>query len=403
LLAARLVIPHRRAAAADIEPVVTTDASSGTGVAPKSSVPTFRGTFDGGVRRRGILYHIFDWLRRNLFSSYTNAALTVAMVGLLALVVPPFIRWAFIDATISGVAKSACVGDGACWTFIKVRLPTFFYGRYPADEIWRVNLAGLLMIAFGYPVVREKTKNRGVWLLLLLAVFPILAGVLLVGGIFGLTYVDTNSWGGLMLDVLISFVTVAGALPFGIVLALGRRSQLPIVRLMSIGFIELWRGVPLLTALFMSAVMVPLFLPEGVNIDRLIRAMVALVLFNSAYMAETVRGGLQGVPVGQEEAAYSIGLSWRQVQVFVTLPQALRYVTPGLVNNIVDLFKDTTLVTIVGLFDLLGAVSQALKDPAWLGFAKEGFVFSAVVFFVCCFAMSSYGRRFERRLSRHKG
>jgi general L-amino acid transport system permease protein len=381
---------------------MTTDASSSPGVTPKSSVPAFRGTFDGGLQKGGHLRRIFDWLRRNLFSSYTNAALTILMVGLLVLAGWPFIRWAIVDATISGAAKSACTGDGACWTFIKMRLPTFFYGRYPADEIWRVNLVGLLLIAFGYPVVRENIRHRGIWLLLLLTVFPIVAGVLLVGGIFGLTFVDTNSWGGLMLDVIISFVTVAGSLPLGILLALGRRSQLPIVRLMSVGFIELWRGVPLLTALFMSAVMVPLFLPEGVNVDRLIRAMIALVLFNSAYMAETVRGGLQGVPVGQEEAAYSIGLRWWQVQVAVTLPQALRYVTPGLVNNIVDLFKDTTLVTIVGLFDLLGAVSQALKDPAWLGFAKEGFVFSALVFFVCCFAMSSYGRRFERRLSRHK-
>jgi general L-amino acid transport system permease protein len=381
---------------------MTTDASSSPGVTPKSSVPAFRGTFDGGLQKGGRLRRIFDWLRRNLFSSYTNAALTILMVGLLVLAGWPFIRWAIVDATISGTAKSACTGDGACWTFIKMRLPTFFYGRYPADEIWRVNLVGLLLIAFGYPVVRENIRHRGIWLLLLLTVFPIVAGVLLVGGIFGLTFVDTNSWGGLMLDIIISFVTVAGSLPLGILLALGRRSQLPIVRLMSVGFIELWRGVPLLTALFMSAVMVPLFLPEGVNVDRLIRAMIALVLFNSAYMAETVRGGLQGVPVGQEEAAYSIGLRWWQVQVAVTLPQALRYVTPGLVNNIVDLFKDTTLVTIVGLFDLLGAVSQALKDPAWLGFAKEGFVFSALVFFVCCFAMSSYGRRFERRLSRHK-
>jgi general L-amino acid transport system permease protein len=167
-----------------------------------------------------------------------------------------------------------------------------------------------------------------------------------------------------------------------------------------VGFIELWRGVPLLTVLFMSAVLVPLFLPQGVNIDRLVRALVALVLFNAAYMAEVVRGGLQGIPKGQDEAAYSLGLPWWQVQALVVLPQALKIVVPGIVNTVVDLFKDTTLVTIVGLFDLLGAVSLALKDPAWLGFAKEGYVFSAAVFFVCCFAMSSYGRAFERRLAK---
>jgi general L-amino acid transport system permease protein len=237
--------------------------------------------------------------------------------------------------------------------------------------------------------------------LALLTVFPILAGVLLVGGVLGLAFVDTTLWGGLMLNVIISFVTVAGSLPLGILLALGRRSVLPAVRYVSIGFIELWRGVPLLTILFMSSVMVPLFLPAGVSVDRLVRAMVALVLFNSAYMAEVVRGGLQGVAEGQEEAAVSLGLRWWQVQAFVVLPQAMRIVVPGIINTVVDLFKDTTLVTIVGLSDLLGAVNQALKDPAWLGFAKEGYVFSAVVFFACCFAMSAYGRSVERRLHKN--
>src|SRR6185312_3649756 len=284
----------------------------------------------------------------------------------------------------------------------RVRLPLFFYGHYPPAETWRVNAVVILLIAFGIPVMRDRVRRRGLWVFLLLTAFPLLAAILLVGGLPGLPYVDTNLWGGLMLDVIISFVTVAGSLPLGILLALGRRSELRIVRLLSVGFIELWRGVPLLTVLFMSAVMVPLFLPNGVSVDRLVRALIALVLFNAAYMAETVRGGLQGVTLGQEEAAYAVGLRWWQVQAFVVLPQALRYVVPGLVNNIVDLFKDTTLVSIIGLFDLLGAVSQALKDPAWLGFAKEGYVFSMIVFFACCFAMSSYGRRFERRLNRHR-
>jgi len=381
---------------------MTAEAPSQTAAARKSTMAARPGGIGHGLGHEGgsTANRILDWLRSNLFSSATNTALTVAMVALIVLVVPPFMRWAITDATLSGVAKSACIGDGACWTFIKVRLPTFFYGHYPADQTWRVDLVGLLLIAFSIPVMRDRVRHRGRWLLLLLIVFPILAGILLSGGVFGLPYIDTNAWGGLMLDVLIAFVTVAGSLPLGILLALGRRSQLPVVRFLSVGFIELWRGVPLLTALFMSAVIVPLFLPNGVSVDRLIRALVALVLFNGAYMAETVRGGLQGVPLGQEEAAYSIGLRWRQVQSYIVLPQALRYVVPGLVNNIVDLFKDTTLVTIVGLFDLLGAVSQALKDPAWLGFAKEGYVFSA--FFVCCFVMSGDGRRFERRLNRHR-
>lgn len=357
---------------------------------------------DGAGGRAAPLARPLDWLRRNLFGSPGNTLLTLAVIAVLAVILPPLIRWAVTEATITGAARSACTGEGACWTFIKVRFPTFFYGHYPRAEWWRVNAAGLLLVAFGLPVMRDRVRHRGLWLLLLLTLFPLLAAILLIGGVPGLPYVDTTLWGGLMLDIVIAFVTVAGSLPLGILLALGRRSQLPVVRLLSVGFIELWRGVPLLTVLFMSAVMVPLFLPSGVSVDRLVRALAALVLFNAAYMAETVRGGLQGVALGQEEAAYSVGLRWWQVQFFVVLPQALRYVVPGLVNNIVDLFKDTTLVTIVGLFDLLGAVNQALKDPAWLGFAAEGYVFAMLVFFVCCFAMSSYGRRFERRLARHR-
>jgi len=364
-----------------------------------------RGTGSGDLvpgKLDGTVARVLDWLRRNLFSSIANTILTLVVLAVLVWAVPPFVAWTLTDATISGSAKSACSGDGACWTFIRIRFPQFFYGHYPSEEIWRVNLAGLLLAAFSIPVLRDNVRRRGLWLLLLLTAFPVLAGILLVGGLPGLPYVDTSRWGGLMLDVLIAFVVVAGSLPFGIILALGRRSQLPVVRTLSVGFIELWRAMPLLTVITMSAVMLPLFLPEGVHIDRLIRALVVLVLFNAAYMAETVRGGLQGVEVGQEEAAYSVGLKWWQVEAFVVLPQALRYVMPGIVNNVVDLFKDTTLVTIIGLFDILGAVNQAIKDPAWLGLAHEGYVFTMVVFFACCFAMSSYARRMERRLNKHR-
>jgi general L-amino acid transport system permease protein len=385
---------------------VTMTAASGEGLAqpaattgtPSGARPRAPSPEAGGPGLKGPA----DWLRTNLFSSSANTALTVIVVLLLALILPPFVRWAITEASIAGATKSACTGEGACWTFIKVRLPLFFYGHYPRAEWWRVDLAGLLLAVFSIPVMRDGARRRGLWLLALLTLYPTIAGILLVGGILGLVRVDTHLWGGLMLNILIAFVTVAGSLPLGILLALGRRSQLSVIRVVSTCFIELWRGVPLLTVLFMSAVMVPLFLPEGVSIDRLFRALVALVLFNAAYMAETVRGGLQGVMAEQEEAAYSLGLRWWQAQLFVVLPQALRNVVPGLVNNVVDLFKDTTLVTIIGLFDLLGAVNQALKDPSWLGFAKEGYVFSMVVFFACCLAMSSYGRRIERRLNRHR-
>jgi general L-amino acid transport system permease protein len=339
-------------------------------------------------------------MRRNLFSSLFNSALTIAVLGLACLVLPPLFRWGITHATASGLTRAACSGDGACWTFIRVRFAHFIYGNYPSEQDWRVDAAFALLVAFCVPVLRDQTRQRWLFVLLLLTAFPVLAGVLLSGGVFGLTYVDTSLWGGLMLDVIVSFVTVAGSLPLGILLAFGRRSQLRVIQVLSIGYIEIWRGVPLLTVLFMSAVVMPLFLPAGVSVDRMLRAMAALVLFNAAYMAEVVRGGLQGVPPSQDEAAYSLGLSWWQAQAFVVLPQALRIIVPGLINTVVDLFKDTTLITIIGLFDLLGAVEQALKDPAWLGFATEGYVFSAAMFFACCFAMSAYGRSMERRLAK---
>jgi general L-amino acid transport system permease protein len=342
------------------------------------------------------------WLKRNLFGSLFNTLLSLVVLAAAIVVLPPFIQWAVTHATLSGDSRAACTGDGACWTFIRMRLPLFFYGRYPSNEYWRVDLAFVLLAAFCVPVLRERTRHRMLFALLLFTVFPAMAAWLLSGGFLGLDYVDTNLWGGLMLDVIISFVTVAGSLPLGILLALGRRSSLPVVRVLSVCYIELWRGVPLLTVLFMSAVLLPLFLPQGVSIDRLLRAMVALILFNAAYMAEVVRGGLQGVDAGQEEAADSLGLRWWQTQALIVLPQALRIVLPGIINTVVDLFKDTTLVTIIGLYDLLGAVEQALKDPAWLGFAKEGYVFSATLFFVCCYAMSAYGRSMERRLAKNQ-
>ena len=349
-----------------------------------------------------VLARALGWMRRNLFSSVGNTLLTLIVLAVLALVLPGIYEWTISDATISGTTKAACTGDGACWTFIKVRLPTFFYGHYPADERWRVHLALLLMIVFGGPAMSDRMPQRGLFVLLLLTAFPVLAGVLLVGGVFGLPVVDTNLWGGLMLNVVISFVVVEAAFLLGILLALGRRSVLPVVRMLSVGFIELWRGTPLLIVLIMSAMMVPLFLPEGVTIDRVARAIVALSLFEAAYMAEAIRGGLQGVPMGQLEAAQSLGLRWWQVQVFVALPQALRFSFPAIINTVIDLFKDTTLLLFVGVFDLLSAVNAASKDSAWLGFYREGFVFALLIFFLCCFTMSLHARRMERHLNRHK-
>ena len=340
------------------------------------------------------------WTRKNLFDGWLNSLLTVAMAALFWWILPPFLDWAALKATVFGNAKADCAADGACWTFIQVRFNSFFYGRYPVGERWRVNLTAILLIVFTVPALMDRLRHRWAAVLALICVFPLIAGVLLVGGAFGLASVDTTLWGGLMLNVILSFIAIAGSLPLGILLALGRRSKLPLIRYFCIGFIELWRGVPLLTALFMATIMFPLFLPEGVTLDRLVRAAIAFTLFTSAYMAEVIRGGLQGVPQGQTEAARSLGLSYVHVQIFIVLPQALRLVVPAIVNTAIDLFKDTTLVLIVGLFDLLGMVNLALKDSAWLGMATEGFTFAASIFFVCCLLMSLYSRQLERRLAR---
>jgi general L-amino acid transport system permease protein len=339
------------------------------------------------------------WLRRNLFAGPWSTLLTLAMAALLATALPPLFRWAVLQADLWGQSRADCTGGGACWAVVTARLWSFVYGSYPAPERWRPNLVFLLLLAFAVPAFRERVAARTLWVVLLVTLFPLVAGLLLWGGLPGLPYVDTSLWGGLMVNCVLAFVAVAGSLPLGILLALGRRSKLPVVRGFCVAFIELWRGVPLLTVIFMATVMLPLFLPEGATLDRLVRAMVALTLFTAAYMAEVVRGGLQGIPKGQAEAATSLGLGYWRVQGLVVLPQALRLVLPAIVNTVIDLFKDTTLVAIVGVADLLGVVNLALRDQAWLGLAREGYLFAAAVFFVCCFAMSRLSARLERRLA----
>lgn len=341
----------------------------------------------------------WGWLRQNLFAGVGGTLLTLVMVGLLVLTIPPFLRWAVTNAVAFGQSRAACHDGGACWAVITARAPFFVFGSYPVAERWRPAVVLALFILFAFPAFRERVQARTLWVILLVTLFPVLAGILLWGGILGLPYVDTGAWGGLMVNCVLAYVAVAGSLPLGILLALGRRSELPVVRGLSIAFIELWRGVPLLTVIFMATVMLPLFLPDGATFDRLVRAMLALTLFTAAYMAEVVRGGLQGVPRGQAESAYSLGLGYWQVQGLVVLPQALRIVLPAIVNTVIDLFKDTTLVAIVGVSDLLAVVGLALRDQSWLGLAREGYLFAAFVFFVCCFAMSRLSARMERRLA----
>ncbi len=333
---------------------------------------------------------------RALFGSPGNAILSLVMLGLLYLAVPPFLRWAVADATWDGMSRRACAPDGACWAFVKARFALFIYGRFPQPERWRVDLAMALLAIIAAGTLFAP-RRRGWWLLALLLFMPVAGWVLLVGGMFGLPSINTGDWGGLMLNVTLTYIAVVGSLPLGIALAFGRQSTLPVVRWGSIAFIELWRGSPLLAVLFMGLIMLPMFLPNGVTVDNFVRAAVVMTVFESAYMAETVRGGLQGVPRGQSEAALALGMHHAWAQILVVLPQAMRLAIPGIINIVVDLFKDTTLISIVGLFDLMGVINQSLKDPNWLGLAMEGYTFAVLLFFLACLVISLAGQVLERR------
>ena len=338
------------------------------------------------------------WLRANLFSSWLNSLLTLGAVYLLYVTIPPLISWALINADWVGTSREACESGGACWVFVGVRMNQFMYGLYPETEYWRINLAAMLLVVLMTPLFIKRFPWKR-WLVpFVLFGYPVIAFVLFSGGVLGLEYVETSRWGGLTLTLILSSVGMAASLPLGIVLALGRRSHMPIVKSLSVVFIEFWRGVPLITVLFMSSVMLPLFLPEGTHFDKLLRAMIGIALFQSAYMAEVVRSGLQAIPKGQYEAAQALGLSYWQSMGLIILPQALKLVIPGIVNTFIALFKDTTLVLIIGLFDMLAMIQAALADPNWLGYAVEGLTFAALVYWVFCFSMSRYSLALERKL-----
>ncbi len=346
---------------------------------------------------------VVGWLRHNLFSSPLNTALTLLALYLLYLWLPPLVSWLLVDANWRGESRADCSGDGACWVFVKARFGQFLYGFYPEEERWRVNTAFITLVLTAAPLFLPRTRHKGSIALFLLLAYPVLAWYLFVGGAFGLPVVETHLWGGLMLTLIIAGVGIVASLPLGIVLALGRQSEMPVVRSLCIVFIELWRAVPLITVLFMASVMLPLFLPEGLNFDKLLRALIGVTLFQSAYMAEVVRGGLQAIPKGQYEAAAALGLGYWRMMGLVVLPQALRHVIPGIVNTFIALFKDTTLVLIIGLFDLLGIVQAAATDPKWLGFAVEGYLVAGFGFWVFCFGMSRYSRHLEQKLHTGQG
>ena len=303
-----------------------------------------------------------------------------------------------MDADWTGTSRDACTGDGACWVFIKEWFGQLIYGRYPIEERWRVDLGAVILLVSAATLFIPRFPYKMWMSLFLLLGYPIIAFFLFSGDAFGLEWVETSVWGGLFLTLVIAIVGCVMALPIGVVLALGRRSDMPIVRAVCVAFIELWRGVPLITVLFMASVMFPLFIPEGLTIDKLLRALIGVMLFQAAYLAEVIRGGLQAIPRGQYEGAQALGLNYSKMMVLIILPQALKLVIPGIVNSFIALLKDTTLVLIIGLFDFLGMIQSAGTNPDWLGFAVEGYVFAAFVFWVMCFSISRYSLYLERKL-----
>ena len=347
------------------------------------------------------------WLRQNLFSSFGSTLMTVAMSLLLGFIAWRMLDWAVLRAVWTGVDRSACAieGAGACWPFVREKFPQWLFGFYPLDERWRAVLAFLIGAALLAPMLIPGVPGKRANAALLLIAYPVLAFLLLAGGVFGLRPVETTNWGGLLVTLVVAITGIVASLPLGILLALGRRSELPAVRAVSIAFIEIWRGVPLVTVLFMASVMLPLILPGGMTFDKLMRAIIGIALFASAYMAEAVRGGLQAVGKGQREAGLALGLNRWQTMRKIVLPQALRISIPNIVGIFIGLFKDTTLVLVVGIYDFLGIINTGMQDANWAApeTANTGYFVAAAVYFVFCFAMSRYALFTERRLGQAGG
>ena len=342
---------------------------------------------------------VMPWLRRNLFSDGKNTLGTLVIVGVLAIVVPRLLEWAVLNAVArpDNVACRAIGHAGACWGVIAEKYRLILFGRYPYAEQWRPLVATTLMIALLAASCWRafwKPWLIALWVLVIAAFF-----VLMRGGVFGLTPVETARWGGFPLTIMLSTIGLGTAFPLSVLVALGRRSRMPGIRTLCVLYVELIRGVPLISVLFMASFMFPLFMPQGMSIDVLLRVQVGITLFSAAYLAEVVRGGLQAVPRGQIEAAASLGLTYWQTTRKIVLPQALRLVVPAIMNTFIGTFKDTSLVTIVSLYDLTGALQLALGDSDWRKFFLEGQLFVAAIYFVCCFAMSRYSRWIERHLN----
>ncbi len=346
---------------------------------------------------------IVKWMRENLFSSATNTVLTLLGAYLIYLAVPAFLDWFILDAVFDAGSRNECWerAGGACWSVVVVRFDQLMYGFYPEELRWRVDLAFLLLFVALAPVLFDKVPGRR-YLAIFSIVYPVIAFFLLWGGM-GLEPVESAKFGGFMLTVLIGVSGIIASLPLGIVLALGRRSELIVLRVVCICFIEFIRGVPLITLLFIASTLLNYFLPPGSNFDLLLRVLIMVTLFAAAYLAEVIRGGLQAIPKGQFEAAMSMGMSYWKMMGLIVLPQAMKISIPGIVNTFIGLYKDTTLVVIIGLLDPLGLSQSILADSKWQGLSTEIYIFIAIFFFLSCFSMSRYSIYLENKLHRgHK-
>jgi len=351
------------------------------------------------------------WARTNLFATPSDSVLTLIFLALLAYFIPSMINWLFINAQWTGDNRTFCATvaqggiqpdgwTGACWTFVSHKFGQFMFNTYPVDERWRVMLLAVLLVALLVPLLMPRAPYKRANAIGLFVVLPILGFILLPGGWFGLRYVPTREWGGFMVTIILSYVGIVVSLPMGVILALGRRSTLPVIKILCVIFIEIIRGVPLITVLFMATKMLPLFMPDNAKIDDFVCVLIGVAVFASAYMAEVIRGGLQAMPKGQFEGADSLGLSYPQKMRLIILPQALKLVIPGIVNTFIGLFKDTSLVYIVNMFDLLGAIRRNFTDANWITpqTPMTGLIFAGFVFWIFCFGMSRYSIYMERRL-----
>ena len=349
------------------------------------------------------------WIRANLFSSPANIALTLFSAFLIYWIVPPVIDFLFLHAVWSGSDREACLPTaerpevGACWAFVRDRFFYFIYGSYPIPERWRVDVFFAMLAVGIFWMLWLEAPRRDLGALYFFVVVPIMSYILLVGmPALGLRKVDTSLWGGVLVTIVVSWVGIVFSLPIGILLALGRRSHMPAVKLFSVIFIEFVRGVPLITVLFMASVMLPLFVPDAWSPDKLLRALIGIAMFAAAYMAEVVRAGLQAIPKGQYEGAMAVGLGYWQMMYLIVLPQALKITIPNIVNTYIGLFKDTTLVVIVGIFDFLRTVEVSRIDPKWAAptTSATGYAFAAIFYFICCYGMSRYAKSVEARLAK---